>query len=111
MDDCPPAELELFVANSGTTVRFLTALVALGHGDFRLAGTPRMRQRPILDLMQSLKQLGVNAESETGDGCPPVVVNADGLRGGTATIRGDVSSQFLSGLADGGALCSPGRSN
>lgn len=94
----PAAQASLYVANSGTTVRFLTALVALGRGRFRLDGTPRMQQRPIADLLAALAQAGVHARSEPGTGCPPVVVDASGLRGGDAAIRGDVSSQFLSGL-------------
>lgn len=92
----PPAAL--YVANSGTTIRFLAALVSLGRGTFRLDGTPRMRQRPIGDLVESLRQLGVDAACEGLGGCPPVVVRAAGLPGGQADIRGDVSSQFLSGL-------------
>jgi 3-phosphoshikimate 1-carboxyvinyltransferase len=94
----PARGADLFVGNSGTTVRFLTALVALGQGRFRLDGVPRMRERPIADLLEALTALGVSARSETGNGCPPVVVDAAGLRGGVAKIRGDVSSQFLSGL-------------
>jgi 3-phosphoshikimate 1-carboxyvinyltransferase len=94
-----PADLaDLYIANSGTSVRFLTALVSLGHGTYRLDGTPRMRQRPIQDLLDGLGQLGVSAVSETASGCPPVVVQANGLRGGAARVRGDVSSQFLSAL-------------
>ncbi len=92
------AQAELDVANSGTTMRFLTAMVALGRGRFRIDGTPRMRQRPIEDLLSALRQLGVKAYSEPGTGCPPVVVEADGLRGGPAEIAGNVSSQFLSGV-------------
>jgi 3-phosphoshikimate 1-carboxyvinyltransferase len=94
-----PAEAaDLFVANSGTTLRFLTAALAAGRGRYRLDGIPRMRERPVEDLLAALRQLGVRARSETGTGCPPVVVEADGLRGGTVTVRGDTSSQFLSGL-------------
>lgn len=89
---------ELYVANSGTTVRFLTALVALGQGTFRLDGTPRMRQRPIQDLLDALAQCGIDARSASGTGCPPVEVHARGLAGGDVRMRGDVSSQFLSGL-------------
>lgn len=94
----PAAEADLHVANSGTTMRFLTAVVALGHGRYRLDGTPRMRERPISDLLEALLQLGVRVRAENGDGCPPVVVEAAGLRGGTVRIKGDVSSQFLSAL-------------
>ena len=94
----PAAGGELYVANSGTTIRFLAALVALGRGTFRLDGTPRMRERPIGDLVEALRQLGADAESLGPGGCPPVVIRAAGLPGGPATVRGDVSSQFLSGL-------------
>lgn len=94
----PVASAELFVGNSGTTVRFLTAMLAVGRGRFKLDGVPRMRERPIRDLLSSLSQLGVPATSEAGNGCPPVILEAAGLPGGRATIRGDVSSQFLSGL-------------
>lgn len=94
----PAASADLFVANSGTTMRFLTAAVSLGRGRYRLDGVPRMRERPIADLLDALRQLKVNAKSEGGNGCPPVVVEAAGLPGGTVRIKGDVSSQFLSGL-------------
>src|SRR5262245_45579409 len=94
----PAAEAELFVANSGTTMRFLTGLVSLGHGRYRLDGVPRMRERPIEDLLVALRELGVIAYSEKNNGCPPVIVLANGLKGGCVRIKGDVSSQFLSGL-------------
>lgn len=94
----PATSADLYIANSGTTVRFLTALVGLGHGTYRLHGTPRMHQRPIGDLLDALARLGVKAESEAGTRCPPVVVHADGLRLGHTTIRSDVSSQFASAL-------------
>ncbi len=94
----PAAKADLYVANSGTTVRFLAATVALGSGEFRLDGTPRMRQRPIGDLLDALRQCGTEAECEQGTNCPPVVIRAKGLAGGKTEIAGNVSSQFLSGL-------------
>jgi 3-phosphoshikimate 1-carboxyvinyltransferase len=94
----PATEADLFVGNSGTSMRFLTALVGLGHGRYRLDGVSRMRERPIADLLAALQQMGVNAYSERQNGYPPVIVEADGLAGGTARIRGETSSQFLSGL-------------
>ncbi|HEX8199837.1 MAG TPA: 3-phosphoshikimate 1-carboxyvinyltransferase [Isosphaeraceae bacterium] len=94
----PAAEAELYVANSGTTLRFLTALVATGRGTFRLDGTARMRQRPVGDLLMALGGLGTDARSELRNGCPPVVVRAAGLDGGFAQVKGGTSSQFLSGL-------------
>ncbi len=94
----PASSADLFVANSGTTIRFLTALVTLGQGRFRLDGSPRMRQRPIQDLLDALGNLGVDVASEFGNGCPPVIVQADRLPGGRADVAGNISSQFLSGL-------------
>jgi 3-phosphoshikimate 1-carboxyvinyltransferase len=96
--EIPQKFADLYIANSGTTVRFLTALVALGHGIYRLHGTPRMHERPIKDLLDALAAIGVDAGSENGTGCPPVMVRADGLTLNAARIRGDVSSQFLTAL-------------
>jgi 3-phosphoshikimate 1-carboxyvinyltransferase len=94
----PADKADLFVGNSGTTIRFLTALCALGHGTYRLDGVERMRARPIGDLLDALQQLGADCRGESRSGFPPVVVTATGLRGGTAKVRGDISSQYLSGL-------------
>jgi 3-phosphoshikimate 1-carboxyvinyltransferase len=94
----PTGEANLYVANSGTTARFLTSMLSLGCGTYRLDGTARMRQRPIEDLLAALRQLGVDASAESVGGCPPVVIRGRGLRGGRAVVAGDISSQFLSGL-------------
>ncbi len=93
----PAHQAELYVANSGTTIRFLTALVATARGTFRLDGNDRMRQRPIGDLVRALRDLGVDIRA-ADDSFPPVVVEASELAGGTVTMRTDVSSQYLSGL-------------
>jgi 3-phosphoshikimate 1-carboxyvinyltransferase len=94
----PAERADLFVANSGTTMRFLTAMVGLGRGHYRLHGVPRMHERPIGDLLEALRQLGVNAMSEKGNDCPPVIVESEGWRTDRVAVRGAVSSQFLSGL-------------
>lgn len=94
----PNNQADLFCANSGTSIRFLTAIVSAGKGEFRLDGIERMRQRPIGDLIDALTSLGVDIKSETGNDCPPVMIRANGLPGGSVRVRGDVSSQFLSGL-------------
>jgi 3-phosphoshikimate 1-carboxyvinyltransferase len=92
------SQAELEIGNSGTTVRFLTALASLGRGTFRLRGTPRMHQRPIADLLAALAQLGGNAQSEQNTDCPPLVVHSDGLQGGVCQVRGNISSQYLSAI-------------
>jgi 3-phosphoshikimate 1-carboxyvinyltransferase len=95
----PPAQsAELWLENSGTSLRFLTAVCTLGAGRFRLDGSPRMRQRPIGDLVAALNALGADVRCESGSGCPPVIVEADGLPGGRAAISGSISSQYLSAL-------------
>ena len=68
------------------TCRPLTAAVAAaGRGSFVLDGVPRMRERPIQDLVDGLTQLGVDAKCTLGTGCPPVEVNAKGLPGGVVS--------------------------
>lgn len=92
---------ELWLANSGTSIRFLTSVCTLGRGVYRLDGIDRMRARPIGDLVDSLCSLGADVRTEIADSrCPPVIVDgtAGTLRGGRAEIAGDLSSQFLSSL-------------
>jgi 3-phosphoshikimate 1-carboxyvinyltransferase len=76
----------------------MTALVAAGRGVYRVDGSPRMRQRPIQDLLDGLAALGVRARSEAGTGCPPVRIETAGLSGGEVCVSGSVSSQFVSAL-------------
>jgi len=87
----------LDVANSGTSMRFLSAVAALGQGTIHLDGVARMRERPIQPLVNSLRQIGVDVDCSPS-GCPPVVVRASGLPGGTTCVEGETSSQFLSAL-------------
>ncbi len=94
--EIPAKKAELFVGNAGTAARFLTAFLTLAHGDYVLDGEARMRERPISDLISALGQLG--AQLETSTGYVPVRVAASGLRGGKATLSGDISSQFLSAI-------------
>jgi 3-phosphoshikimate 1-carboxyvinyltransferase len=94
----PAAEAQLWLENSGTSIRFLTALCALGDGTYRLDGNARMRERPIQPLVDALRDCGVDVDCELGTGCPPVVVRARGLPGGSMTVSGSISSQYLSGL-------------
>jgi len=90
--------VEIFVGNSGTSIRFLTALAALKTGHTDLDGAERMRERPMAELLNGLTALGVRAYSQEGKGYPPVRVDSQGLLGGVARIRGSESSQFVSAL-------------
>lgn len=94
----PSNEADLYLGNSGTSIRFLTAACATGHGNYRLDGNARMRQRPIADLVTSLRELGADIRCELDTNCPPVVLNAQGLPGGIANVAGSTSSQYLSAL-------------
>ncbi|MFM9964089.1 MAG: 3-phosphoshikimate 1-carboxyvinyltransferase [Planctomycetaceae bacterium] len=94
----PATQAELWLENSGTSIRFLTAACALGEGRFRLDGNARMRQRPILDLVTALNALGADVRCATDSGCPPVEVVAHGLVGGRASVAANISSQYLSAL-------------
>ncbi len=102
-----PVAEPIYLGNSGTSMRFFTALAALGRGEYRLTGAPRLCLRPLGDLLAALGQLGVRAVSEQGNGCPPVVVQG-GLKGGRARLSGAVSSQFLSALLFIGPLAPEG---
>ncbi len=94
----PAREADLFVGNSGTSMRFLVAALAIGQGRYRVDGIERMRQRPIAPLLDALDDLGASVRSELGTGCPPVVVDAHRLEGGTTRMPGDQSSQYFSAL-------------
>jgi 3-phosphoshikimate 1-carboxyvinyltransferase len=94
----PAANAELWLENSGTSIRFLAAATALGQGTFRLDGNARMRERPIEPLVAALRAWGANAQCEFPTGCPPVVIRADGLPGATVEVAGSLSSQYLSAL-------------
>lgn len=94
----PAAAAQLDLRLSGTSIRFLTALCTLGHGNYVLDGNARMRERPIEDLLVSLRALGAEVSTPLGSGCPPVEVAGRGLKGGVAEISGSSSSQYLSAL-------------
>eukprot|EP00262_Sarcandra_glabra_P008506 TRINITY_DN22036_c0_g1_i1.p1 TRINITY_DN22036_c0_g1~~TRINITY_DN22036_c0_g1_i1.p1 ORF type:complete len:522 (-),score=116.39 TRINITY_DN22036_c0_g1_i1:362-1927(-) len=94
-------EIQLFLGNAGTAMRPLTAAVTAAGGNSRyvLDGVPRMRERPIGDLVAGLKQLGADVDCSLGTNCPPVRVNGNGgLPGGKVKLSGSVSSQYLTAL-------------
>ncbi|ESQ39161.1 hypothetical protein EUTSA_v10001404mg [Eutrema salsugineum] len=95
------SDIELYLGNAGTAMRPLTAAVtaAGGNASYVLDGVPRMRERPIGDLVVGLKQLGADVECTLGTNCPPVRVNASGgLPGGKVKLSGSISSQYLTAL-------------
>ncbi len=93
----PETPLELFVENAGTAARFLTALVCLGHGCYRLSGIPRMHQRPQAALFKALRELGYLVE--TPNDFLPAVITGTGQRPGAACrVSVEESSQFASAL-------------
>ncbi len=92
---------EIYLGNNGTAMRFLTSLVSLGKGTFTLTGDRRLCERPIKPLLDALKILGVDARSKHG--YPPVVVHANGLRGGRVALADIESSQYVSSLL----ICAP----
>lgn len=95
----PASSAELYIGNSGTTSRSLTAYVSLGHGRFVIDGDAPMRHgRPIADLLDALRQLGVSARTQFGNGHLPVIIEADGLTGGKTRLDVSKSSQFLTAL-------------
>lgn len=83
---------------SGTTARFLTAAATLADGPVVIDGAPRMRERPIDDLVDALRGLGAAIEILGRAGCPPVRVAGGGLRGGRTGIDASRSSQFVTAV-------------
>lgn len=88
----------LDVGESGTTCRFMAAIAAAIPGEYRLAGRGRMHERPIDDLVEPLRNLGVQINFEEKEGFPPLFIKTHGLAGGDVAINLSKSSQFLSGL-------------
>ena len=93
-----PSAHPIYLGNSGTSMRLLISIAAAGAGDYLLTGTPRMQERPVQALLDSLGQLGVTARSVNGNGCPPIAVTGRAIDGGQVSIDCSVSSQFLSSL-------------
>ncbi|MBS0299741.1 MAG: 3-phosphoshikimate 1-carboxyvinyltransferase [Proteobacteria bacterium] len=98
----PVKQADLFLGNAGTAFRPLVAVLSLMQGNYRLSGVPRMHERPIADLVDALQQLGANINYLGNPGFPPLEIKPAALREQdsthTVTVKGDVSSQFLTGL-------------
>lgn len=94
----PRRDVEVFVGNAGTVARFLPPALALGEGPYVVDGVPRMRERPVGDLVDAMRLLGAGVGYVEDDGRFPLRVEGGGFRGGMARVRGKCSSQFVSGL-------------
>lgn len=104
----PAAAADLFLGNAGTAFRFLTAACCLGDGPYLLDGVPRMRQRPIRQLVEPLRELGADIEYTGDDGFPPLRIRRGGFNGGTIAMPPTLSSQFISALLQVGPVCRDG---
>ena len=95
----PSKSEDLFLGNAGTAFRPLTAALAFSGGHYTLSGVPRMHERPIGDLVDALRQVGANIEYLEKEGFPPLKISPANIDvSNHISIRGDVSSQFLTAL-------------
>ena len=95
----PVKQADLFLGNAGTAVRMLTAVLALCGGEYKISGVPRMHERPIGDLVDALRLLGARIDYLGNPGYPPLAIHPLTRSGAQeVSIRGNVSSQFLTGL-------------
>jgi 3-phosphoshikimate 1-carboxyvinyltransferase len=94
----PVKQAELFLGNAGTAFRSLTAACALSSGEYVLKGVARMHERPIGDLVDALRLLGARIDYLGQDGFPPLQIHPATLANDATRVRGNVSSQFLTGL-------------
>ena len=94
----PGANQELFLGNAGTAIRPLTAVLSLVDEEFVIDGDDYMRERPIAHLVDALRELGAEAEYPGRDGYPPIRLRGGLIRGGSISLPGDISSQYLTAL-------------
>lgn len=93
----PNTAAKIDIGNSGTSARFLTAMLATcPEGEFELDGDTAMRKRPIQKLADTLISLG--CDIDTANGFFPIRIRPSGLNGGKATVDASESSQFVSAL-------------
>ena len=97
--------LTLFLGNAGTAMRPLCAMLCAGHGEFTLTGEPRMYERPIGDLVDCLRAAGASIDYLGTEAYPPLRLRAHGLSGGRVSIKGNISSQFLTGMLMAAPFC------
>ena len=94
----PNSQAKLQIGNSGTSVRFLTAMLGLAGGDYFIDGVERMRQRPIGPLVDALHSFGTDIEAQSTGSCPPVRIGSINKPSHSISVAGNLSSQYLSGL-------------
>lgn len=88
---------KLFFGNAGTAIRFMTSALALQDFECVITGNPRMKNRPIRDLVNALRDGGAEIEYLGTEGYPPLLMKG-GFKGGKIKVPGEVSSQFVSSL-------------
>jgi len=93
-----PCPDPVYLGNSGTSMRLLTGVAALGKGTYTLTGTERMCERPLQDLLDALAQVNIHAVSVNNSGCPPVEIRGALVKGGKAELKSNISSQYLSSM-------------
>lgn len=91
-------EEPVYLGNSGTSMRLLTGIAAVGQGRYTFTGADRMCERPMQDLLDGLRQIGVNARSKKNNGCPPIEVDGGKVKGGSVSLNCEKSSQYLSSM-------------
>ena len=96
--DFPNKTADLFIGNSGTSIRFLTAMLGFAGGKYKLDGIERMHERPIGPLVDAIQSLGGGIAALSPNSCPPVQIDGQRIVGGEVTLSGSLSSQYLSGL-------------
>jgi 3-phosphoshikimate 1-carboxyvinyltransferase len=92
------SDVDLFVGNAGTVARFLPPMLALGRGPYTVDGVPRMRERPVADLVDAMRQLGAAVDYAGEHARLPLAIKGGGIPGGEARVSASKSSQFISGL-------------
>jgi 3-phosphoshikimate 1-carboxyvinyltransferase len=95
----PPVQrADLYTRDAGTASRFLPALAATGHGEFRFDASDQMRRRPVAPLVDALRGLGVHVDCPEREGHLPLVIRTDGIKGGAVSLDASLSSQFLTAV-------------
>lgn len=93
-----PWKKDIYLGNSGTSMRLIAGIAALGNTPYTLTGNQRMCERPMVELLEALTLLGIHARADNKKGTPPVHILGNSREGGTVRIDCSKSSQYLSSL-------------